>query len=156
LLAMATIRGQFRTTLATRTFSTPCAIPSSHLPSSRISGGIDAGEVVICENTMSGQDNIDLSDPAAEAMQALFDLFSKKANPFKGCGRTYILEDIEGQLVFRRDEIDLIISEAINESYGKGSRCNTSTSCSRPTKTLRPLVTSASNRVAPWRTASRR
>jgi len=68
---------------------------------------------------MSAQNRIDPSDPAAEAMQALFDLFSKRANPLKGCGRTYILETIDGQLVFRRDEIDLTVGEAIDQAYGK-------------------------------------
>jgi len=45
---------------------------------------------------------------ADKAFQALFELFSKPMKPFKGMGRTYVLELVAGQPVFRRDEFDLI------------------------------------------------
>jgi hypothetical protein len=45
------------------------------------------------------------------------DLFLN-AGSHKGCGRTYILELENGQLVFRRDELDLAIDAAIEDVFG--------------------------------------
>ena len=42
------------------------------------------------------------------------------------------------------------------ERASSNARSNTSNSCSRPTKALRPLVTTAPNRVAPERMPSKR
>jgi hypothetical protein len=39
--------------------------------------------------------------------------------PCKSCARRYLLDWVEGQPVFRRDEVDLAIEEAINDAYGK-------------------------------------
>ena len=55
---------------------------------------------------------------ADKAFQALFEIFSKPMKPFKGMGRTYVLELVAGQPVFRRDEIDLLIDNAIEKAYG--------------------------------------
>jgi hypothetical protein len=56
---------------------------------------------------------------ADKAFQALFEIFSKPMKPFKGMGRTYVLELVSGQPVFRRDEVDLLIENVIEEVYGQ-------------------------------------
>jgi hypothetical protein len=64
---------------------------------------------------------IEIEESANEAFQALFEIFSQPVKPFKGMGRTYVLELVGGQPVFRRDEIDLLIDNAIEEAYGPAS-----------------------------------
>ena len=59
-----------------------------------------------------------MGDAADDAFQALWKIFSKPMKRFKGCGRTYVLEFIAGQPVFRRDEIELMIDDAITKVYG--------------------------------------
>jgi hypothetical protein len=43
---------------------------------------------------------------ADKAFQALYEIFSQPMKRFKGCGRTYILESVADQPVFRRGEFD--------------------------------------------------
>lgn len=38
--------------------------------------------------------------------------------PVRGCGRTYFLEVVADQPVFRRDEFDLIFENAIEAGFG--------------------------------------
>jgi len=56
---------------------------------------------------------------AEEATHALADLFTRMMRPCKSSGCRYLLDWVEGQPVFRRDEKDLAIEEAINDAYGK-------------------------------------
>jgi hypothetical protein len=55
---------------------------------------------------------------ADKAFQALFEIFSKPMKPFKGMGRTYVLALVSGQPVFRRDDVDLLLENVIEEVYG--------------------------------------
>jgi hypothetical protein len=50
-----------------------------------------------------------------QAWQALFEIFSKSA---VRSGRTYVLELVNGAPVFSREEVDLLIDNAILEIYG--------------------------------------
>ena len=59
------------------------------------------------------------SKPNDEAAQALADLFDEMAQPCKSGGRTYLLELVDNQPVFRREEIDLAIKEVMSAFGGK-------------------------------------
>jgi len=59
------------------------------------------------------------SKPNDEAAQALADLFDEMAQPCKSGGRTYLLELVDNQPVFRREEIDLAIEEVMSAFGGK-------------------------------------
>ena len=59
-----------------------------------------------------------MDDEADKAFQALREIFSKPTKRFKGCGRTYILEFVAGQPVFRCTEFDLAFDSAMEEMFG--------------------------------------
>jgi hypothetical protein len=61
---------------------------------------------------------IEIEESANEAFQALFEIFSQPMKPFKGMGRTYVLELVGGQPVFRRDEIDLLFDRPMKKAFG--------------------------------------
>lgn len=56
-----------------------------------------------------------MDEDADKAFQALFEIFSKSV---PCSGRTYVLELVDGAPVFRRDEIDLLIENAIIDACG--------------------------------------
>ena len=60
----------------------------------------------------------EMDNAAYDPWQALFEIFSKPMNPVKGCGRTYVLEFIAGQPVFRPTEFDLAFDSAMEEAFG--------------------------------------
>ena len=62
-----------------------------------------------------------MGDSADDPFHALFEIFSNPVKPFKGRGRTYILEPVAGQSVFWRDEIDLLRHNVIEEARGPRS-----------------------------------
>jgi hypothetical protein len=59
-----------------------------------------------------------MDEDADKAFQALYEIFSKPMKRFKGCGRTYILEFVAGQPVFRCSEFDLAFDSAMEELFG--------------------------------------
>ena len=61
-----------------------------------------------------------LSAKASAAIQALAEIFANS----KGHGgyRWYVLERIEGELVFRQTEIDAAIEAALPEAFGSGRK----------------------------------
>ena len=59
-----------------------------------------------------------MDDEADKAFQALYEIFSQPRDPCKGCGRTYILEFVAGQPVFRRTEFDLAFHSAMEKVFG--------------------------------------
>ncbi len=59
-----------------------------------------------------------MDNSAYDPWQALFEIFSKPMNPVKGCGRTYVLELVAGQPVFRRTEFDLAFDSAMEKAFG--------------------------------------
>jgi hypothetical protein len=51
----------------------------------------------------------------SDALRAIADLRSEGTfNPY----RRYVLERIEGELVFRQPEVDAIVEDAIDDTYG--------------------------------------
>jgi hypothetical protein len=59
-----------------------------------------------------------------EAMQTLFELFSKGHDPCKSSGRKYVLEFENDRPVFRRHELCLAFEDALNAIYGPNAGNN--------------------------------
>ena len=59
---------------------------------------------------------------ADRAFEALKDIFSQLKGPTKDNGRRYFLEFIDGQPVFRPDELDFAFAKVFNEVCRNGVR----------------------------------